>query len=115
MSSELRRRRRRRVAEAIEVIDAMTDVVVGRIGNLSETGMLLIASAPLREDALYQLRFRLRDPDGSVRDYEFGAHLLWIDQAGGSGLAWVGLRFIAVPDDQARHLSEWIAADAQPD
>ena len=46
----------------ITVIDTMTDTVVGRIGNLSETGMLLIANAPLVEDALYQLRFLLPDP-----------------------------------------------------
>ena len=41
------------------VTDTMTERVVGRIGNLSETGMLLIASAPLVEDALYQFRFLL--------------------------------------------------------
>ena len=116
MSSELRRRRRWHVAEAIEVVDAMSDEVIGRIGNLSETGMLLIASVPLREEALYQIRFRLPDAAaGALHDYEVGAHLLWIDQAGGSGLAWVGLRFIAVPADQARRLAAWIAADAQPE
>lgn len=109
-SSELRRRRRRQVAEAILVADAMTDAVVGRIGNLSETGMLLAASVPLREDALYQFRFRLPDADGTAHDFEFGAHLLWIEQAGGSGLAWAGFRFIAVPDEQARRIAAWIDA-----
>ncbi len=103
------------MAEAIVVTDAMTGAAVGRIGNLSETGMLLAASAPLREDALYQFRFRLPEADGDAHDCEFGAHLLWIDQTGGSGLAWAGFRFIAVPDDQARRLAAWIAEDAQPD
>ena len=110
MGSELRRRKRRQVAEAILVTDAMTDAVVGRIGNLSETGMLLAAGVPLREDALYQFRFRLPDTDGSAHDFEFGAHLLWIEQAGGPGLAWAGFRFIAVPDEQARRLAAWIDA-----
>ena len=32
-------------------VDAMTDRVVGRVGNLSETGMLLIANEPLVDDA----------------------------------------------------------------
>ncbi len=113
MSDELRRRRRREVDGAILVTDAMTGLVIGRIGNLSETGMLLAADAPLREDALYQFRFRLPDADGAAQDYELGAHLLWIDRAGGSGLTWAGFRFIAVPDEQARRLSGWIAADAR--
>lgn len=107
---ELRRRRRRPVAEAILVTDVMTDAVVGRIGNLSETGMLLAASAPLREDALYQFRFRLPDADGGAQDFELGAHLLWLEQAGGSGLAWAGFRFIAVPGEQARRLVAWVDA-----
>lgn len=109
MSKELRRRQRRQVSGEILVTDAMTEAVVGRIGNLSETGMLLAAGAPLREDALYQFRFRLPGPDGGAQDYEVGAHLLWIDQAGGGGLSWAGFRFIAVPDDQAPRLAAWIA------
>ena len=64
MIDEFRRARRRKVSDTILVTDAMTDSVVGRIGNLSETGMLLMASAPLVEDALYQFRFRLHDARG---------------------------------------------------
>lgn len=112
MSGELRRRQRRRVAGAILVTDVMAGRVVGRIGNLSEAGMLLVASQPLREDALYQFHFQLPESDGAAPDYEFGAHLLWIDQAGGSGLTWAGFRFLAVPEEQARRLARWIAADA---
>lgn len=109
MSAEFRRRPRRQVAEAILVTDAMTDAVVGRIGNLSETGMLLIASAPLREDALYQFRFRLVDAAGTATDYELGAHLLWTDDQGTPGMAWTGVRFLAVPEDLALRLREWVA------
>ncbi len=42
----------------------MRECVVGRLGNVSETGMLMLASVPLREDALYQLRFPLPLGDG---------------------------------------------------
>ena len=57
MIDEFRRAPRRKVSDNVLVTDAMTERVVGRIGNLSETGMLLIASAPLNDDALYQFRF----------------------------------------------------------
>ena len=62
MIHDSRRAPRRHVTEVVPVIDTMTDEVVGQLGNLSESGMLLIASAPLLEDALYQLRFHLPGP-----------------------------------------------------
>ena len=52
MNTESRRAERRNVQETISVSDTMTGQVVGRLGNLSESGMLLGASAPLLDDAL---------------------------------------------------------------
>ena len=114
MSSEFRRRRRRQISETVLVTDAMTDTVVGRIANLSETGMLLIATAPLTEDALYQFRFRLVDARGVNAEYELGAHLLWKDDQGTPGMTWTGLRFIAIPEEQAQRLRNWIGEPTGP-
>jgi len=110
MSNEFRRARRRKVNDTIVVTDAMTDGVVGRIGNLSETGMLLIASAPLVEDALYQFRFALPDESGAESPVELGMHLLWLDRASAPGQAWTGFRFIALSEEQAGRLRHWIDA-----
>ena len=99
-----------RCRDTILVTDAMTDSVVGRIGNCPETGMLLIASAPLVEDALYQFRFHLHDARGRDIPLEIGAHLLWTRSR---QRAWPGLdgfRFIAVPPEQAEQLRHWIDA-----
>ena len=57
MIDEFRRARRRKVADTVIVVDTMVDAVVGRLGNLSETGMLLMANTVMQEDALYQFRF----------------------------------------------------------
>jgi hypothetical protein len=35
---------------------------------------------------------------------------LWQEEAGTPGLYWIGLRFIAIPDDQAERLQRWINA-----
>lgn len=106
---EYRRARRRQVADTIHVIDSMTEAVIGHIGNVSESGMLVMASAPLAIDALYQLRFAL--PDGSGRSaFEVGAHLLWRDEASAPGQAWAGFRFITMSDEQMQHLRRWIDA-----
>jgi hypothetical protein len=107
---EFRRARRRKVPDTVLVTDTMTDSVVGRVGNVSETGMMLIASAPLVEDALYQFRFRLHDGAGREQAFEVGAHLLWLDRASAPGQAWTGFRFIAVPPEQAEQLRHWIDA-----
>ncbi len=61
---DTRRAPRRQVSDLVPVTDQMRECVVGRLGNVSETGMLMLASVPLREDALYQLRFLLPLGDG---------------------------------------------------
>lgn len=106
---EFRRSRRRQVAEAIQVTDSMTETVIGHIGNVSETGMLVMSNAPLVNDALYQLRFAL--PDGPLKlPFEIGVHLLWRDQASAPGQAWTGFRFITMSDEQMQQLRRWIDA-----
>lgn len=105
MSQESRRKRRRKVADTIEVTDTMTGSVVGRVGNLSENGMLLIASAPLTDDALYQFRFTL---GGGSHAIEVGAHLLWQDTSSIPGHVWTGFRFITVLDHQLKQLRAWL-------
>lgn len=106
MGAESRRMPRRMVTGLIEVIDAMTEEPIGHLGNLSVGGMLLIASKPVVEDALYQLRFAL--PDGDGRPLEVGAHVLWRDDASAPGQSWAGLRFLGVAPQTTRSLREWI-------
>jgi c-di-GMP-binding flagellar brake protein YcgR len=107
-SKEHRRSPRRKVAEAVLVSDVMTEDIVGRIGNLSKGGMLLMASSPLNEDALYQFRFRLPGIDGA--DIEVGAHLLWVDRASSPGQSWAGFRFISLSDAHRERLHGWVDA-----
>lgn len=108
MMSDSRRAQRRDVHGAISVIDTMTEKTVGRIGNLSETGMLLIVSAALHEDALYQLRFDLVDGAGRAMPVEVGAHLLWISSAHTPGQSWAGLHFLTIGDAHSAALRGWI-------
>lgn len=110
MSAEYRRAPRRRVIEQIDVVDAMTDTVIGRLSNLSETGLLLIANAPLNEDALYQWRFNLPHPDGGAATIECGTHLLWLDRASAPGQWWAGARFILLSKQATDVVTAWIEA-----
>ena len=107
---EYRRVPRRKITSTVEVIDTMTDNVIGRLGNLSETGMLVIASAPLVDDALYQLRFVLHDAPEAPFSIQVGVHLLWQDSASAAGQTWTGFRFIALLDSQMSQLRQWLEA-----
>ena len=112
MSSDLRRAQRRNVHEPVMVVDTMSEQTIGRLGNLSESGMLLVANAPLVEDALYQLRFDLSDHTGRVVAIDVGAHLLWVGNANTPGQSWAGLRFLTIEESQLAVLRQWIARPA---
>ena len=110
MIDEFRRAPRRKVSDNVLVTDAMTERVVGRIGNLSETGMLLIANLPLNDDALYQLRFHLQDARGQDQPIDVGAHLVWSAPANTPGQAFAGLRFLTIDREPLERLRNWVNA-----
>ena len=110
MSSEFRRAKRRKVDDRIEVSDTMTERVIGHLSDLSETGMLLILNQPLVSDALYQLRFNLRDGNNRDHALEVGAHELWSDQAAAPGQVWTGFRFIDIAAADLVFLRSWVVA-----
>ncbi|MET0807848.1 MAG: PilZ domain-containing protein [Pseudoxanthomonas sp.] len=109
MMTEARRTHRRNVHESVTVLDTMTEQVLGRVGNISESGMLLVASGSLREDALYQLRFEIIDRTGRMVAIDVGAHVVWMGSANTPGQSWAGLRFLTMEETQLAVLRHWIA------
>lgn len=109
MSNDSRRTQRRNVHEPVMVVDTMTEQVIGRLGNISESGMLLVANAPLVEDALYQLRFEITERSGRATAIDVGAHLIWVGSAHTPGQSWAGLRFLTIEESQLVVLRQWIA------
>lgn len=110
MSSENRRAKRRQVSQTVEVVDMMAEATVARIANLSPGGMLVIASVPMIDDALYQFRFNLSGPDGRERAIDVGAHQLWSDAGSATGQSWAGFRFIDISARDAEFLQGWVEA-----
>lgn len=109
---DTRRAPRRQVSDLVPVTDQMRESVVGRLGNISETGMLMLASAPLREDALYQLRFPLPLGDGRHQDIDVGVHLLWSEPAHAPGQSWTGFRFLTLSREHRQLLRHWVGEDS---
>lgn len=106
--SEYRRAKRRRATHDIVVVDNMTDEVIGKIGNLSESGVLLILSTLPAADALYQFRFDLPMGSGRPLEVEVGAHELWQDDAAAPGQVWAGFRFIDVAANSLENIRQWV-------
>jgi hypothetical protein len=106
MIHESRRAPRRQVASRVPVLDTMSDEVIGHLGNLSESGMLLLANTPLLDDALYQFRFQPGLRSGTA--ITVGVHLLWSGPANTPGQAWCGFRFLNISDEQREHIREWV-------
>lgn len=111
MNRDSRRMTRRAVSTPIDVVDTMSDQLVGTLSNLSVGGMLLMAHVTLPEDALYQLRFTLPEGDGQI--IEVGAHVLWRDDASTPGRSWVGIRFLGLSPETTSRLRQWIGQDPQ--
>ncbi|QBR45809.1 PilZ domain-containing protein [Stenotrophomonas indicatrix] len=109
---DTRRAPRRQVSDLVPVTDHMRDSVVGRLGNVSETGMLMLASAALRDDALYQLRFPLQLADGRSEWIDVGVHLLWSEPAHAPGQSWAGFRFLTLSREHRQLLRRWIGEDS---
>ena len=114
MGIEQRRNPRRVVEGRIDVYDTIAECSAGILGDVSSGGMLLIASSPLPDDALFQFRFSLPGEDNDRRTVDVGAHLLWQDHASAPGRAWAGFRFIAMPEEHAHRIHGWIEAPGGP-
>ncbi len=104
-----RRAERKRASGVIQVINAITGETMGRIGNLSSSGLMLISQQALREDALYQLGFQLPHSDGRAHTMEIGVHEQWSEQAAVPGQYWAGFRIIDLSPDDASALQAWLA------
>ena len=109
--NDFRRAPRRDATGIIPVVDVMTGETVGQLGNLSETGCLLVLRRQLVSDALYQFRFSLEWAPGETAEVEVGAHELWRTQAAAPGQVWTGVRFIDISPENREHLRRWASED----
>jgi hypothetical protein len=106
--SDQRRATRKAALDPIEVTDALTGENMGRVGNLSRNGMMLIGRRMLTPDALYQVRFSLPDRQGRMRLLEAGVHEQWSEPAAVPGQHWAGLRIIALSEADGAVLNDWL-------
>jgi long-subunit fatty acid transport protein len=103
-----RREKRRNPASSILLINSMTGVSMGRIGNLSVGGLMLISSELLTEGALYQVQFQLASPQIGTRSIELGFQCLWSAPASTPRTFWSGCQTIDLSPDCERAIRGWV-------
>ncbi len=112
-STEQRRAPRFPIQDTIPVNDAIAEVNIGHIGNLSRTGMMLITRREPRDEAIYQFQMYLPRTTGGGRTIQVGVQEQWHEPASVPGQHWAGFRIIAIAPDDARILDTWLE-DGQP-
>ncbi len=93
----------------IEVLDVITGRPIGRVGNLSVDGMLLISQRALPANALFQLSFSLPSADGAgSRPLEIGVNEQWGERASAPGQFWTGFHIIDISREDQERLTAWV-------
>jgi hypothetical protein len=95
----------------IDVLDVITGRPIGRVGNLSVDGMLLISQRALPANALFQLSFSLPSSDGSgSRPLEIGVNEQWGERASAPGQFWTGFHIIDISREDQERLTAWVTS-----
>jgi hypothetical protein len=105
---EQRRAPRKRVSSPMPIVDVMTDRVIGQLGNLSATGLMLLTSHAPRKGAVQQVAFTLPDAQHREHRVEIGIQEQWHEPAASAGQFWSGFRIVAASEDDVRAIDEWI-------
>lgn len=93
---------------SVTVYDAVEERVLGRLGNISSRGLMIISSEPIDEDLLVQLRFTLSDGQ-EKRTIEVGAESLWCSSANVPGRYWSGFEIVDISPADETFLSAFSA------
>ncbi len=106
--NEYRRSPRKAAFVTIPVINKMTGEVMGRIGNLSADGMLMVCDEPVVDGALFQLGFEITNVQGRSQAIDVGAQEMWMEAANVPGQYWSGFHFIDIADTDLDAIESWL-------
>lgn len=109
-----RRSPRKRVSESLQIVDVMSGAILGRIGNLSADGLLLISSRPLPERHVYQVQFPLPGSGPAAARLEVGIQCLWTELANSEHSHWAGCQIVSISPAAREALDAWVEAQPQP-
>ena len=107
-----RRATRKRATAPIPISDVMIERVIGQLGDLSSSGMMLLVVSEPVHGGVYQVSFTLPDTQHREHRVEIGIQEQWHEPAASPGQFWAGYRIVSGGDDAVRAIDEWIGPPA---
>lgn len=104
MSEERRISKRVATSSAnISIHDKIADKSMGTVGNLSETGFMLVTSHQIEIDSVFQLE--LKD-NSSGQKIQIGAICLWNSETSSQQMFWSGFHIIDISTEAEEILKD---------
>jgi hypothetical protein len=108
MSEEFRRFKRRTPDRKVEVIDVMTMEPIGTVVNISEHGIMLLASSVVTVDAIYQCEIHFPAEYRFKHPFIIGIQEMWSEPVAAGGVTATGYRIIDIERTDRMKIVEWI-------
>jgi hypothetical protein len=115
---ERRRAERKQIYHAVAVTDLIHGGSLGRLGNLSAGGLLLIGPAAPASGAVYQVRLELPGlhlTNAGTPVIEPGIQEQWQDAGVTAGQVWAGFRIVSISPADSALLDAWLALPGERD
>jgi hypothetical protein len=107
MDDNRRRLKRHGLAVNIEIYNVEEDCCIGKLANIHQQGLMIMASRPLHTERLYQLALVLGDAD-SKKSIPLSADCLWQSPASSEDCFWVGFKIAAISEASEAELVDII-------
>lgn len=99
---------RRHLLYYLQVLNRETGNALGRMGDITTEGMMLISDAAVEVDAVYKLRVVLPEEGFAGKTLDLDAQCLWRNRDRNPELVVCGLRFVDVGEDAMRTIEELV-------
>ena len=104
-AKDMRKSERFDVTDIVRVIDVPTGQEIGRLVNISDTGMMIHGTRKIEENSVMQLSLVFEDDLDKRETINIGVESLWAQTSGDKSQYWTGFCIIDISEqDQARIL-----------
>jgi hypothetical protein len=94
--SEMRKKVRVDVPGVVCVTDRQTGRELGQLVNISEEGLMILTSAALAENTIFQLSLGFCNQAGEDDPIEVGVECLWCHESNNASQYWAGFYIIDI-------------------
>jgi hypothetical protein len=100
-----RRIERHQLPYFLKVFNRTNDKFMGNLGNVSETGLMLISELPLLVGPVFYLQLKVPAEDGTYQLIDIDANCLWSHEDATPGIYDSGFRIKSVPPEYEQLVS----------